>query len=480
MINREYDKKITAWLDANRDKIVEEWMELIRIPSVEGEPLPGAPFGVECLRALSASAELFRADGFDTKIACDGKYGLAKWERGEKTIGLFGHSDVVPAGDGWIFTEPFSPIVKEGTLIGRGSADNKSGIIAALCAMRALRECNIPIKSTLLAFLGSNEETGMQDIDAFIENEEMPTLSIIPDADFPCSTGEKGIIHAWAESTSNLSDIIDFKGGSAFNIILDEVDVTLKYSPALESEIKNKINGNDKFSLGKDENGNLSLRALGVAKHAAYPKGSVNAAAKVAELLSDCPSLSGNDRKILASVAKFFSCYYGEGLGIQHDDSDFGPLSAANGMVKVNAGKLRISIDIRYGASFGAEDLEARLNSTLAENGWSIAEITNSPGFSIDKNSPIPGVMESIYNEITGREEHAYVLSGGTYARHLKNAFSVGVKAPSPDGSDKKLQMPDGHGGEHERDECIVLAEFFRAVRIIIHMIIGCDAAINS
>ncbi|MBR5452436.1 MAG: Sapep family Mn(2+)-dependent dipeptidase, partial [Clostridia bacterium] len=431
-------------------------------------------------RALEYAAELFRKESFETKIADDGKYGLAKWSNGDKSICLFGHTDVVPAGDGWLFTEPFTPVVKEGTLIGRGSSDNKSGVIASLCAMRVLKECNIPIKSSILAFLGSNEETGMKDIDAFAENEEMPTLSIIPDASFPCSTGEKGIVHAWAESTSELSDIIDFRGGSAFNIILDKADVTLKYSAALESEIESKINGSDIFTLGKDENGNLSFRALGVAKHAAYPKGSVNAAAKAAELLSDCPSLSDSDRNILYSVARFFSCYYGEGLGIQHNDDDFGPLSAANGMVKVNDGKLCVSIDIRYGASFEAEELEARLSSTLAENGWRIAELTNSPGFSTDKNSRIPGIMESIYNEITGLNRRTHILSGGTYARHLKNAFSVGVKAPSPDGSGKMLEMPEGHGGEHGRDECIVLDEFFRAVRIIINMIIECDIEINK
>jgi len=480
MINKEYDRKITAWLEENKDRLVGEWMELIRIPSVEGEPLPGAPFGAECLRALESAAELFRKEDFETKISADGKYGLAKWKNGGKSICLFGHTDVVPAGDGWLFTEPFSPIVKDGTLIGRGTADNKSGIIAALSAMRALKECNIPIKSNILAFLGSNEETGMQDIESFTENEEMPDLSIVPDAEFPCCTGEKGIIHAWAENSCPLSDIIDFSGGSAFNIILDKVDVTLKYSDCLEGEISEKISGNDKFTLARDNDGNIRLSAFGVAKHAAYPKGSVNAAAKAAELLSECNALSESDRSIMLTVVKFFSGYYGEGFGIQHTDSDFGPLSAANGMVKVENGKLRASIDIRYGASFAADELESRLRKALGDNGWEVVQLENAPGFSTDKNSPIPGVMESVYNEITGREEHAYVLSGGTYARHLKNAFSVGVKAPSPDGSDKKLQMPDGHGGEHERDECIVLAEFFRAVRIIIHMIIGCDAAINS
>ena len=88
--------------------------------------------------------------------------------------------------------------------------------------------------------------------------------------------------------------------------------------------------------------------------------------------------------------------------------------------------------------------------------------------------------MENVYNEITQSNKKAYRLSGGTYARHLKNAFSVGIKAPLADAPAKKPDMPAGHGGDHEKDECIVLEDFFRAVRILIHMIIECDREISK
>ena len=42
-----------------------------------------------------------------------------------------GHTDVVPPGDvaGWN-TDPFTPVVKDGCIFGRGSADMKSGLAA--------------------------------------------------------------------------------------------------------------------------------------------------------------------------------------------------------------------------------------------------------------------------------------------------------------------------------------------------------------
>ena len=480
MINKEYDEKICDWIAKNRDKIVSDWIELVKIPSIESAPEDGAPFGRECLRALQKAADIYRSRGFKAELKEENRYGLAEYGNGEKSICLFTHTDVVPVGDGWIYTEPFSPVVIDNTLIGRGVSDNKSGVMASLCAMSILKECGIPAKSRIMTFLGSNEESGMEDVEAFEKAEEMPDLSIVPDASFPCCVGEKGILHAWARCETPMTAIIDFSGGFAFNIVLECVTVTIKYSKELEDEIKEKIAENEAYSLETSENGNLVFKAFGMAKHAAYPEDSVNATAKAAEILSACTSLPQSDRDIMHTLAAFFSVHYGEGLKINHDDPDFGRLSAANGMMKAENGKLYASIDVRYGATFAPDALESALKSTLSANGWSIEHMENSPGFSTDKNSKIPDIMTDIYNGITGYSKEPYRLSGGTYARHLKNAFSVGVKAPVKTAEAKALQMPVGHGGDHEKDECINLDDFFRAVRILTHMIIECDRYINE
>jgi len=57
--------------------------------------------------------------------------------KGKKVI-LLVHHDVVPAGDGWDF-DPYKPVVKDGKLFGRGAADNKADIVAALDAMAAVQ-----------------------------------------------------------------------------------------------------------------------------------------------------------------------------------------------------------------------------------------------------------------------------------------------------------------------------------------------------
>ena len=147
MINPKYDKQIKQWIEENRDKIMNEWIEISKIPAIKGEAEENAPFGKECAKALNECADLFKRHGFETKVYNQSGYALSSLGSGKKTIGLFGHSDVVPVGDDWLYTKPFEPSIKDGTLSGRGVWDNKSGIMAALCAMEIIRSYDIPIRS---------------------------------------------------------------------------------------------------------------------------------------------------------------------------------------------------------------------------------------------------------------------------------------------------------------------------------------------
>lgn len=66
--------------------------------------------------------------------------GIAVWKgQTDKTIGLFGHLDVVPAGRAQGIP-PYEPVVSHGYILGRGASDNKGPAVAALYAIRCLRE----------------------------------------------------------------------------------------------------------------------------------------------------------------------------------------------------------------------------------------------------------------------------------------------------------------------------------------------------
>lgn len=478
MINTEYDKKICSWITQNREKILADWMELVRIPSVHGEAEPLAPYGKDCARALKKAAEYFSDRGFPVRVNEEDGYALADYGDGEKTIGIFGHSDVVPTGDGWKYTEPFAPIVCAGTLIGRGSRDNKSGVIASMCVLSILRDCNIPVKNRIRAFIGSNEESGMGDITAFVAKETMPDMSFVPDSSFPCSLGEKGILRMWAQCDEKLEAIRDFSGGTAFNVVLDHVTVTLQSNRQLEAELRSKIGDNTAYALAVEADGTLRLEAFGVAKHAGGPEGSVNATALAAALLAQCEALPAVDRKPMQTVAQLLESPFGEGMGIAYVDEEFGRLTAANGMVAVCDGKLRVSLDIRYGTSLPGEELEEKLHRVWGEHGWKIVHMHNRKGFSVDPNSPVPQIMHQLYKDVTGTEKDLYRMAGGTYSRYLKNAFTVGVWADDANRTTEPMKFPAGHGGAHQRDEGLDIEGFFQAIRLLTHAVIQCDDVI--
>ncbi len=479
MINQEYDALITEWIENNYSRVIDNWMELIRIPSVKSDAAENAPFGVNCSKALNRAANYFAGEGISSKVYNDGGYALATYGNGKSTIGLFCHSDVVPVGDDWLFTKPFEPIIKDGSLIGRGAEDNKSGIIAGLCLMEFLRDYNIPISSTITTFIGSDEECGMQDLEVFLEEHKMPDISIVPDADFPCSVGEKGIYHLWVQSNKQLESVLSFTGGEAFNIVLDKAEVKLKYCEKLYSQLKIKTADKNRFELTVEDNA-ITLSAKGVAKHASIPEGSINAAALLCELLIECDSLSENDREILSAASRLLSDYYGAGFNCEHEDENFGKLTCVNGMVKVEEGKLCLSFDIRYGDTLDADVLIEKTNLATENVGFDIIYSNNTPGFFIDKNSKVPSVLEDVFFEITGDKLERVLMSGGTYARKLKNAFSVGTFYITKDRKTPVLEMPDGHGGPHQCDERIDIEGFFDALRILIHYVLACDKLLNS
>jgi acetylornithine deacetylase len=73
------------------------------------------------------------------------------------TILFLGHSDVVPAGDGWA-TDPFVPRVSEGLITGRGATDMKGGLAAIIAAMGAIAAAHPEIRLELLSTVDEEDQ----------------------------------------------------------------------------------------------------------------------------------------------------------------------------------------------------------------------------------------------------------------------------------------------------------------------------------
>lgn len=142
---------------------------LVRIPSVAFEGFPQA----EVERAGVAVADLFAEAGLsevrrvDIRDATQAVYGARPAAPSMPTVLLYAHYDVQPPGDESDWTSPsFEPTVREGRLYGRGAADDKSGVIVHLGALRALdADCPIGIK----VLIEGQEENGAGGIEEFVK-----------------------------------------------------------------------------------------------------------------------------------------------------------------------------------------------------------------------------------------------------------------------------------------------------------------------
>jgi acetylornithine deacetylase/succinyl-diaminopimelate desuccinylase-like protein len=157
---------------------------LVRIPSVSADPARAE----EVRRSAAATADLFRAEGFDdVQILSSGGGAPAVVARkpgpeGAPTVLLYAHHDVQPTGDPahWE-SDPFEPTERGDRLYGRGAADDKAGIAAHLAAIRA-HGGTPPVGVTV--FVEGEEEIGSPTLESFLaEHQDLLEADVIVIAD---------------------------------------------------------------------------------------------------------------------------------------------------------------------------------------------------------------------------------------------------------------------------------------------------------
>src|SRR5258705_9263801 len=150
-------QKILDAVDAGFDAQLATTRDFVAVPSTRGAEGPCQDMIVDLLRQRGYEVDDWHIDVEDLKdlrgfgpIEHDfsrarsvvGTYRPAN--NAGKSLILQGHCDVVPAGplDMWE-TPPFSPVIKDGRMYGRGACDMKSGTIGALYALDAIKAAGL-------------------------------------------------------------------------------------------------------------------------------------------------------------------------------------------------------------------------------------------------------------------------------------------------------------------------------------------------
>lgn len=406
-----FGEKILAYWD----DIVRDLAELVAVPSVAKGPDGVYPFGKDAAAAVDKAMELCAR--YDLKAKNVDYYAMhAELGEGEENAVVMAHLDVVPEGEGWL-SDPYKMEIRDGFAYGRGVSDNKGPAIVALHCLRALRDAGVVGKRKLRVVLGSAEEIGMQDMGHYFSKEQMPTMGFTPDASYGLCHCEKGLFR-FAVTGPVGKKIKSFKAGTVVNAVpyKAEADVICceegfkKLTAAAEA-------AETKFDITRTEDG-AHILAHGVASHAAFPHGGVNAASHLIRLLV---SVWGEECGKLLCFAdeKIGLTYDGSLIGVKMSDEPSGDLTFNLGLMEVENGEGRFDVDIRYPALKKGSDIDAILREQVESAGLTYILCSDEKPLYLPKDGPLVQLLSGAYEHMTGEKCDIFSMGGGTYARQM-------------------------------------------------------------
>ncbi len=161
---------VREYLDSQRDRLLEQLQELLRIPSVstdperKGEVRRAADWVRDRLEQAGCTrAELIETEGHPLV------YGEWLGAPGKPTILVYGHYDVQPEDpvEEWD-SPPFEPTIRDGKIFARGASDDKGQVIVHVNALEAHLKANGSAPVNVKFLIEGEEEIGSHGLDTFL------------------------------------------------------------------------------------------------------------------------------------------------------------------------------------------------------------------------------------------------------------------------------------------------------------------------
>ena len=430
-------QKIKEYFEVHKQEMLDDIMAAIRIPSVNGPEKPGMPFGEENAKVLAFAASLAKELGLKAEVL-ENKVAVIDLNEQPAELDILAHLDVVPAGDGWTETEPFSGEIKNGRIYGRGTMDDKGPMVAAIYALAALKDAGFAPSKRIRLLFGTNEETGCGDMSWYVSHGgELPVYGFTPDGEYPIINGEKGILNGtYSRKLHQTGDyrLTKFEGGAASNISPAYAAAELQ-CPA---DAAAKISA-DKVTITPIEGG-IRVEAEGIAVHGSTPEQGENAIGRLAQALNQLP-LTGELGDCIAFVAERIGMeVHGESLGLAMRDELSGPLTLNLGVAKFEQETLSLVFSVRYPVTLKYERVYPRLLRGFTLGGFTETELTHAAAIYMPPESELIRRLSKVYEEQTGEKAELKSIGGGTYAKSMPNLVAFGPIFP---GDEVREHKPD-------------------------------------
>jgi acetylornithine deacetylase/succinyl-diaminopimelate desuccinylase-like protein len=171
---KEYQEK-------NKDRFLSEMMELLRIPSISAKKEHKDDMS-KCAEAVKKSfldagvdkALVMPTDGFPVIFA------EKIIDQNKPTVLVYGHYDVQPAEPLELWnSKPFEPVIKDGKVFARGSADDKGQFFMHIKALEVMVKTNT-LPANIKFIIEGEEEVGSPSLGKFVEkNKDLLKADVI-------------------------------------------------------------------------------------------------------------------------------------------------------------------------------------------------------------------------------------------------------------------------------------------------------------
>lgn len=173
--------EILEYIENNKDRFVDELIALLKVPSVSADPAYKAD--------VKACAEMVKKSlldaGADHAEVCETAghpivYGEKIIDASLPTVLVYGHYDVQPADPVELWdSPPFDPVIKDGKIYARGSADDKGQVYMHVKAFEIMSQKNA-LPCNVKFMIEGEEEVGSENLGIFVkENKEKLEADVI-------------------------------------------------------------------------------------------------------------------------------------------------------------------------------------------------------------------------------------------------------------------------------------------------------------
>lgn len=174
----------------------------------------------------------------------------------------------------------------------------------------------------------------------------------------------------------------------------------------------------------------LELTAAGSSAHGAEPYKGINAISRLVAFLAelgDFPESDGFLRFLHEAIGHEWT---GESLGIACQDPVHGEVTVNLARIRADAAGSEAVINVRYPVTVREEDILDGVRQKASPYGVGVEVLKHLPSVHVPPEHPLIAKLSRSYETVTGKPARLLSISGGTYAKKLRNrgvAFGAGV-----------------------------------------------------